>query len=175
MAKATSFYCALMAAVEHRRAALGWPMWRVDEEAGISEGYYSKMLHADSAEGRRATWEILQKVANALWPEGRCTVRLLAQDPDSMLPGAAIKATNRAFQTYLRSYFISLGRLGAKARNAKLTPEQRSEAARRANFSRQRKRRAAAPPTEAPAPRKPRWGVGSVPMTRGRHADDLTA
>ena len=154
-------------------------MWELEEKAGLSEGYYSKMLHADSAEGRQASWQVLQKVANALWPDGRCTVKLVAHDPDSVLTGAAIKAANRGFQTYLRGYFIAMGQRGAQARNAKLTPEQRSEAARRANLTRQRKRREAAKPTEAPAPRtKLRWGVGSVPRAldhrRGRRvADDL--
>src|SRR6476620_8870690 len=105
MAKVTSFYRAFMQAIERRRAALGWPMWKLEEQAKLSEGYYSKMLHADSAEGRQASWQVLQKVANALWPDGRYAVKVLAQDPDSMLAGPAIKAANRAFQTYLRNYF----------------------------------------------------------------------
>jgi hypothetical protein len=152
-------------------------MWELEEKAGLSEGYYSKMLHADSAEGRQATWPVLQKVADALFPGRRCTVKLSAQEPDAVLAAPAIKTANRGFQTYLRSYFISIGQRGGKARAKAMTREQRSEAARRANLTRQRKRREAAKPTEAPAPRtKPaRWGVGSVPMTRGRHADDLTA
>jgi hypothetical protein len=174
MTNATPFFRTFMMAIERRRVTLGWPMWRLEEAAGLSEGYYSKMLHADSAEGRQATWPVLQKVADALWPDGRCTVKVSVQGPDSMLPGAAIKQTNAAFRTYLRGYFIAMGQRGARARNAKLTAAERSEAARRANLARQRKRREAAKPTEAPAPRKPRWGVGSVPMTRGRHADDLT-
>jgi hypothetical protein len=70
----------------------------------------------------------------------------------------------------LRSYFITLGRAGAKARNERLSPEQRSEAARRANLTRQRKRREAAKATEAPAPStKPRCGIGSVPIMRDRN------
>jgi hypothetical protein len=177
MAKTTSIYRTLMQALEYHRIRRGWPMWEMDERAGLSEGYYSKMLHCDAPEGRQATWPILQKVANALWPDGRCTVKVSAQGPDSMLPGATIKTTNRAFQTYLRRYFIAMGQRGAKARNERLTPQQRSEAARRANLTRQKKRREAAKPTEAPAPRtKPaRWGVGSTPMTRDRHATrDLT-
>jgi hypothetical protein len=177
MAKTNPLYEGLMKAIEYHRVRQGLSMVVLEERAGLSEGYFSKMLHADSAEGRRASWQVLERVASALWPDGRCTVKVSAQGPGSMLPGATIKATNRAFQTYLRRYFIAMGQRGAKARNERLTPQQRSEAARRANLTRQKKRREAAKPTEAPAPRtKPaRWGVGSTPMTRDRHATrDLT-
>src|SRR5262249_16637747 len=67
---AAPVYLTLMAAIEHRRAVLGWPMWELEERAGLSEGYYSKMLHADNAaQGRQASWSVLQKIVDVMFAD----------------------------------------------------------------------------------------------------------
>ena len=177
----TRFYESLMAAIEYHRCRRGWSMAELEEYAQLSEGYFSKALHADNADGRLAGWKVLQQIANALFPDGMCAIKIVACTPDASPAESGLKRYNAGFRTYFRTYLIHLGRLGAKRRNERLTPEQRSAIARRAGLAsaakrRDRARHEAVAPAEAPAPRtKPRWGVGSAPMTRGRHATtDLT-
>jgi hypothetical protein len=42
----------------------------VDDAAGLHDGFYSKLLHADRPSGRQVRWETLQLVITALFPAG---------------------------------------------------------------------------------------------------------
>jgi hypothetical protein len=70
MTPATAVYRAIMLEVERRRVALGFPMEKFSEFAGLPERYYSKALHSDGANGRQAQWGTLQIIIDALFPCG---------------------------------------------------------------------------------------------------------
>ena len=70
MSTATPIYRAIMLEVERRRIALGLPMDKFSEYAGLPERYYSKALHADVPCGRQAQWSTLQVMVAALFPNG---------------------------------------------------------------------------------------------------------
>lgn len=66
----TALYRCFVFALERRRLELDWPMWLVDDKAGLHDGYYAKLLYAETPSGRNAGWQMLQYVADALWPDG---------------------------------------------------------------------------------------------------------
>jgi hypothetical protein len=74
---------------------------------------------------------VLQQVANAMFPGGRCSLRIIAQSPDTLLPGPTIRIADKAIRSKLHGYFVRVGQLGGKAVMAKLTPAQRSALGRR--------------------------------------------
>src|SRR5262245_514666 len=168
---AAPVYLTLMAAIEHRRAVLGWPMWELEERAGLSEGYYSKMLHADNTpQGRQASWSVLQKIVDVMFQD-KYAIKFALVDPDAVLLEARMKKVNEAVRTYLRKYFAVIGALGAARRNEQLSAAQRSAIASRAGkigAQRRRERRDRAANATADARPKPRLGIGSVPITLHR-------
>ena len=167
-------YLTLMAAIEQRRRALGWPMWELEERAGLSEGYYSKMLHADNApQGRQASWSVLQKIVDVLFA-GKYAIKFAAVSPDSILTEARMQQVNESVRTYLRKYFADLGATGAKRRNERLSAAQRSAISSRAGKvgaqrRREQRERDRATIATAEARPKPRLGIGSVPITLRRY------
>jgi transcriptional regulator with XRE-family HTH domain len=176
MARTTAFYASLMAAFEYHRAKRGWSMAEIEERAQLSEGYYSKMLHAPNADGRRASIEVLSKLATALF-DGACVVKLLEQHKSEIPAEANIKKINAAVRTYLRNHCIRIAPLGAAARNKKLTPAKRRALARRAikaRWKRHRERLKAERAAQARTKTHPksRVGIRSVPrvLDRGGHA-----
>jgi hypothetical protein len=66
----TPIYRAIMLEVERRRHAVGFPMEKFSEYAGLPERYYPKALHADTPSGRQAQWGTLQIIIEALFPHG---------------------------------------------------------------------------------------------------------
>lgn len=67
---ATTIYRAIMLECERRRLALGFPMEKFSEYAGLPERYFPKALLADSPSGRQAQWATLQVIVDALFPTG---------------------------------------------------------------------------------------------------------
>jgi hypothetical protein len=67
---ATAIFRAIMLECERRRVALGFPMEKFSEYAGLPERYYPKALHADLPSGRQAQWGTLQTIIDALFPTG---------------------------------------------------------------------------------------------------------
>lgn len=67
----TALYLEIVRALDARRRALGWSMAVLDDKAGGQDGYWSKLLHADTPSGRQGGWEILQLYADALYPAGQ--------------------------------------------------------------------------------------------------------
>lgn len=70
MTAPVAIYRAIMLEVERRRMALGLPMEKFSEYAGLPERYYAKALHADQPSGRQAQWGTLQTIVDALFPGG---------------------------------------------------------------------------------------------------------
>ena len=66
----TPLYRSIMIEVERRRLDLGLPQEKFGEWAGIADRSYAKYLHADAPSGRQATWETLQVICDALFPDG---------------------------------------------------------------------------------------------------------
>ena len=64
--KSTPLYRKIIAQLEARRAELGWTCARVDDAAGLQDGYWAKLCHPDSKSGRVAQWGILT------WGRRRC-------------------------------------------------------------------------------------------------------
>jgi hypothetical protein len=169
MAKTIPLYESLMQAIEARRARAGLSMVQLEELSGLSEGYFSKCLHASSAEGRRATLDTLQKIVDVLF-DGVCVVKLLERHQSGIPAEANIKKINAAVRTYLRGHCIKIAPLGAAARNKKLTPAKRRALARRAIRTRwaRHRERLEAERRATPASSKPRLG-------NGRHDDARTS
>lgn len=70
MTTATPIFRAIMLECERRRVALGFPMEKFSEYAGLPERYYPKALHADLPSGRQGQWSTLQTIIDALFPSG---------------------------------------------------------------------------------------------------------
>ena len=59
-----------MLALEKRRITLGVSMDRLSAMAGTADRLYAKNLYAETASGRRAGWEVLQRYFESLYPDG---------------------------------------------------------------------------------------------------------
>jgi hypothetical protein len=70
MTDATPVYRAIVLELERRRIALGMSMERLSEVAGLADRAYSKMVHPEGRGGRVAQWQTLQRVVDALFPDG---------------------------------------------------------------------------------------------------------
>lgn len=165
MAKPIPLFSNLMRAVEYHRTRQGLTMLELEELAGLSEGYYSKMLHASSQEGRCGSLAMVQKLCDALFVNGRCGVRLMAREPARQ---PSMEKINRGLRTHFRAYLMELGRKGAQRRNEKLSPAERSANARHAARVRWRRKRLEAKRNTTPASS----GTGGTPRApdRGHHA-----
>lgn len=154
----TAIYRAIMLEVESRRLALGFPMERFSEWAGLPDRYYPKALMADTPSGRQASWETLQTIVDALFPHGFDLI--IKAKPGKVIGASDMKAQilqlreaanpqtrrERMAEIGRRATFESrqLGRL-------KLTKRQRKKIARMAAIARwQKKREARAAPLPQP-------------------------
>jgi hypothetical protein len=70
MTAAVPVYRAIVLELERRRIALGMSMERLSEVAGLADRAYSKMVHPEGRGGRVAQWQTLQRVVDALFPDG---------------------------------------------------------------------------------------------------------
>lgn len=60
----------LMRSVEDERQALGLPSWQLEDRAGLQDGHYQKLLHCDKPSGRTPSWQSLQLLVEAIFPDG---------------------------------------------------------------------------------------------------------
>lgn len=70
MGAPTPIYRAIMLEVERQRHAVGFPMEKFSEYAGLCDRFYPKALHADKPSGRQVQWQTLQVMIDALFPNG---------------------------------------------------------------------------------------------------------
>lgn len=66
----TSIYRAIILECERRRMALGLPMEKFCEYAGLPDRYYGKAVCVDTPSGRQPQWTTLQIIIDALFPHG---------------------------------------------------------------------------------------------------------
>lgn len=134
--KAFPIYRAITLECERRRQQLGWPMWKVDEAAGLNDGHFAKCLHADRSSGRQASWKILHLIVTALFPEGFDLAM-------SHKPGGNLTAEDHRLKIRFaaadhdrisrRKLMSELGKRGAAARMLKLGKRERKKIARTAS------------------------------------------
>jgi hypothetical protein len=148
---ATEIYRAITLECERRRQQLGRSMWKVDDAAGLQDGFYSKLLHADRPSGRQVRWETLQLVITALYPAGfDVEIKHKSCDPltaeKHRLKVMFAAADNNRLTR--RALMRELGKRGAAARQKKLGSRERTKIAKRASrvAAIKRSKRAAAKP-----------------------------
>ena len=141
MTTATAIYRSVMLEIERRRLALGWPHWKANDAAGTQDGYLAKMILADTPSGRQASWETVQMVMDAMFPDGfeviiRATKdgALSSEDQRKKMRFAAAHANPRTQRELMRELRMSA--------LAKMTPQQRAESARKAGKASGKRRRA---------------------------------
>lgn len=120
--RATEIYRTITLECERRRQQLGWAMWKVDDAAGLQDGFYSKLLHADRPSGRQVQWQTLQLVISALFPKG-IDLEIRHKAGEITAEGHRLKvmfaAADNDRQTR-RELMRELGRRGGIARREKL-------------------------------------------------------
>ena len=144
--RATEIYRAITIELERERQRLGWAMWKVDDAAGLQDGHYAKLLHADRRSGRCVQWPTLQMVISALFPKGfDLVIKHKAADPltaeNHRLKVMFAAADNNRLSR--RELMATLGREGGKARAEKyktMTKEERQRIAKKARKTRRRNR-----------------------------------
>ena len=152
MTQATGIYLAIMLEVERRRQALGFPMEKFSEYAGLPERYYSKALHPDTASGRQAQWGTLQIIIDALFPAGFDVV--IKPRAGAAMNGDSLKAKLLRLQAAKdpkcqRELMRELGHAGRAQQLAKQPRWKRRAIARKAARARWRKARAKASESRA--------------------------
>jgi hypothetical protein len=105
----------------------------LEQEALLSEGHVAKISRDDGhRNARRASWETLEAIARAFYPEG-CSIRLIPHKPG---PVAAMAVNGghrlKILRAYERQKLAQIAPSGDHARMEKLTPAQRQELGRRA-------------------------------------------
>lgn len=136
---APPIYLATVLEVERQRLARGIPMEQMSELAGTAERSYAKLLYPDTVSGRRATWDTLQLYVGTLWPDGfelriketTCGMLTALGTKQKILAEAAHWDGKRTSEI-----MAERGRKGNAARQASLTPQQRSRISRQAAESR---------------------------------------
>lgn len=143
----TPVYRALMAALEGRRLELGWSMATVNDESGLQDGFFSKMIYPDTPSGRQARWETVQLAVEALFGSGFVISIVPGDDQNRRLTSAPViddsaSANARKIRHWRHSrHFAELGRLGGRARAAKLGKDKMSKIARLAQRKRRKRER----------------------------------
>jgi hypothetical protein len=105
----------VLAAIEHGRIAIGAPMWKMDDLAGLQDGYYSKIINPNAPNGRRARSATLQLVIDALKRRGlHVVVRLEVSGAVSTLTGLDKPSQKARGILHWRDkrFFSKIGRLG---------------------------------------------------------------
>jgi hypothetical protein len=142
-------YYAFMGELERHRQKFGVSMWKINEGAGTQEGYYARALYADTPTGRMATWPVLQKIMDVLFPDGvEITMKPWKGCLDASKHRIAISFDHARYDFQARpDWMAELSKKGAskggRARAAKLSPRRRKAIAKRAARARWLARRGA--------------------------------
>jgi transcriptional regulator with XRE-family HTH domain len=135
---ATPLYQALLETLDRQRERRGWPMWRLEERAGLSEAHLSKLLRGE----RLGTWATIQFIADALFPGG-VKIKLVAARPERepFAPASMSPQQLKILRAYNRHLLAEIAPMGGRARAKKLTPERRREIGRIAAAARWKAKR----------------------------------
>jgi len=101
----------------------------LEEKAGLSEGYYAKLLHSE----RVASWDVLNRIVVALMMgHFKVKIHTIIDPRGAIATEASIQNLNQAVRTYLRGRCIDIAPLGGIARAESLSPERRKAIAQHA-------------------------------------------
>lgn len=154
----TAIYRQIMLEVEARRLALGLPMEKFSDWAGVPERYYPKALLPDTPSGRQASWETLQTIIDALFPQGFEVV--IKSKPGNVIGAKDMKAellklrerANPKTHRELMSEYARKATFENRQRGRmKLSKRQRRKAAKIAALERWRRVRELKKTSDAPA------------------------
>jgi hypothetical protein len=135
----TAIYRALMVALDDRRVKLDLSMERVNDLAGLQDGFWAKMADPDTEHGRQSKWESVDLVVEALFgTDYEISIkprnyRNPPEQPTRAQPSA--KAARPRIHWRHRKIFAELGKKGGKARREKyknMRPEERRRIAKKA-------------------------------------------
>ena len=153
----TDIYRAIVWQLRRQVIEIGATMAQVDDFVGIADGYFAKMLHADSASGRQSSWPILDMIVQGLFPLGyrlkiiplgttaeiRDAINRKLEHHGTMLSGLSRvereAARGQLGRMQLRDLSRFAGRKGGESRARRLSPMQRSRIAKRAALMRWRR------------------------------------
>jgi hypothetical protein len=127
-----------MRELERHRLKFGVAMWKLDDAAGTQEGYYARALYADTPTGRMATWQVLQKLVQTLFPDGfEIILKPWKGSLDASKHRLAISFDHARYDFEARQDWMQeLSKKGAskggRARAEKLSPRRRRAIARKA-------------------------------------------
>jgi hypothetical protein len=129
-------YRSLMKAIERARWRRGWPLWKLEEEAMLSDGHVSKLQRNSGRDvGRHATWKTIQQLIGALYPNG-AEVALKPCKPDFIATASFPTHQTKLLRAYLVHQLAVIAPLGGHARAAALTPAQRQAISRKGAMKR---------------------------------------
>jgi hypothetical protein len=139
---ATPTYRSLLEELNRQRERRGWPIWRLEERAGLSEAHVSKILR----EARLATWSTIELMIDALFPGG-CRIKLQPLKPRRPLysPASIPPHQLKILYAYNRHLLATIASSGGHARAEKLTRARRQEIGRIAAQARWGHKRKLAP------------------------------
>jgi hypothetical protein len=142
---ATAIYRTLMMAIEQRRVELGLSMERVNDLAGLQDGFFGKMIYPDSPSGRQSRWETIDLVMQALF--GADYIFEIAAQNYKVPNAFGTRANPSANAVQIRHWrhtrhFSELGKKSAEARK-QWSPDRLSAVQRKIAKNRWRRARAA--------------------------------
>lgn len=139
----TSIYRAIILECERRRMALGLPMEKFCEYAGLPDRYYGKAVCVDTPSGRQPQWPTLQVIIDALFPHGFDLE--IRPKPGQVISADNLKAKLLQLQANhnpltQRELMRQLGKKGGAASRKNMTERQRRTLARKAGRAGAKKR-----------------------------------
>jgi hypothetical protein len=149
MTAAVPVYRAVVLELERRRQQLGVSMERFSEFAGLPDRSYAKIIWPDGVAGRQAQWETVQRVVDALFPDGFDLEIRPRKGPELDKLSAKFKARfGAAFhdRKAARDHMRELGRKGALVsvtvrRDKAALRRQQRELGRQGGLARARRQR----------------------------------
>jgi hypothetical protein len=138
----TGIYRSIVVELERQRHARGYSMDVMSELMGVAERSYAKMVHPDTASGRQASWDKLQKAVDVLFCEGFEVVIRKGGVAVEMGPGtkrlirhSAAHFDSRTQRELMREIGLKGASNGGNMRARKLGVRRRKEIAKKAGLA----------------------------------------
>jgi hypothetical protein len=122
---ATPTYKSLIAELERQRERRGWPIWKLEQVAGLSEAHISKLTRGE----RIATWPTIEFLIAAMFPTG-CRIKLEPLKPIRIAPATIPEHQLKILRAYQRHMLATMASSGGFARAEKLPRARRQEIGR---------------------------------------------
>ena len=111
---ATAIYNAVMLEIERLRHAMGISMDLMSELMGGAERAYAKMLYPDTASGRQARWETVQRALDVVCPNG-FRVRIERANTGTLTPSGTKRLIQKSAKFFDRKAYLEEMRERARA------------------------------------------------------------